>query len=214
MKSLSRVRPSATPWTAVHQAPPALGVSRQEYWSGVPLPSATLGIYHVQKRQIYRDRETPILWPPDVKSWLIWKDPDAGKDLRAGGEGDNRGWDGWMASPTQWTWVWVDSGSWWWTGKPGMLWFMGSQRVGHDWATELNWQRQKVDSCLRRAVGGKSEEEWLLMSTRLFGELLKIWSRLHNSMDMLKTIELYILCMWFVLNVNYILVAIILKRYI
>ena len=58
--------------------------------------------------------------------------------LGAGGKGDNRGWDGWMASPTRWTWVWVDSGSWWWTGRPGMLQFMGSQRVGHDWATELN----------------------------------------------------------------------------
>ena len=51
----------------------------------------------------------------------------------------NRGWDGWMASPTQWTWVWVNSGSWWWTGRPGVLQSMGSQRVGHDWATELNW---------------------------------------------------------------------------
>jgi len=61
--------------------------------------------------------------------------------LRAGGEGDDRGWDGWMAWPTQWTWVWVNSGSWWWTGRPGMLQFMGSQRVGHDWATELNWNR-------------------------------------------------------------------------
>ena len=61
--------------------------------------------------------------------------------LKAGGEGDDRGWDGWMwmASPTQWTWVWVNSGSWWWTGRPGMLQFMGSQRVGYDWATELNW---------------------------------------------------------------------------
>ena len=59
--------------------------------------------------------------------------------LRAGGEGDDRGWDGWMASPTWWTWVWVDSGSWWWTGRPGVLQFMRSQRVGHDWATELNW---------------------------------------------------------------------------
>ena len=55
------------------------------------------------------------------------------------GEGDDRGWDGWMASPTRWTWVWVDSGSWWWTGRPGVLRFMGSQRVGHDWATDLNW---------------------------------------------------------------------------
>ena len=59
--------------------------------------------------------------------------------IGAGEEGDDRGWDGWMASPTQWTWVWVSSGSWWWTGRPGMLQFMRSQRVGHDWATELNW---------------------------------------------------------------------------
>ena len=59
--------------------------------------------------------------------------------LRAGGEGDDRGWDGWMASPTQWTWVWASSGSWWWTGRPGVLQSMGSQRVGHDSATELNW---------------------------------------------------------------------------
>ena len=57
--------------------------------------------------------------------------------LGAGGEGDDRGWDGWMASLTRWTWVWVNSGSWWWTGRPGVLQFMGSQRVGHDWVTEL-----------------------------------------------------------------------------
>ena len=81
--------------------------------------------------------ETPILWLPDVKSWVIWKDPDAGKDWRQEEKGTNRGWDGWMASLTQWTWVWVDSGSWWWTGRPGVLQSMGSQRVGHDWATEL-----------------------------------------------------------------------------
>ena len=56
-----------------------------------------------------------------------------------GGEGDDRGWDGWMASPTRWAWVWVDSRSWWWTGRPGALRFMGSQRVGHNWATKLNW---------------------------------------------------------------------------
>ena len=54
-------------------------------------------------------------------------------------EGDDRGWGGWMASPTQWTWVWVNSGSWWWTGRPGVLRFMGSQRVRHNWATEVNW---------------------------------------------------------------------------
>ena len=87
------------------------------------------------------EAKAPILWPPDVKSWLIGKDPDAGKDWRQEEKGMT-GWDGWMASSTWWTWVWVDSGSWWWTGRPHMLWFMGSQRVGHDWVTELNWTEQ------------------------------------------------------------------------
>ena len=62
--------------------------------------------------------------------------------IEGGREGDNRGWDGWMASLTQWTWIWVSSGSWWWTGKPGMLQSMGSQRVRHGWATELNWNEE------------------------------------------------------------------------
>ena len=83
------------------------------------------------------EAETPILWPPDVKRWLIWKDPDAGKDWSGGGEGDDRGWDGQMASQTQWIWVWVNSGSWWWTRRPGVLQSTGSQRVRHNWATEL-----------------------------------------------------------------------------
>ena len=82
--------------------------------------------------------ETPILWPLDMKSWLIGKDW-CWEGLGAGGEGDDRGWDGWMASLTRWTWVWINSKSWWWTGWPGMLQFMGLQRVGHNWATELNW---------------------------------------------------------------------------
>ena len=80
---------------------------------------------------------TLATWCEELKRPWCWE------RLRAGGEGDDRGWDGWMASPTQWTWVWVDSGSCWWTGRPGMLWFMGSQRVGHDWRTELNWSSQK-----------------------------------------------------------------------
>ena len=84
------------------------------------------------------EAETPILWPPDAKSWLIGKDPDAGRDWGQEEKGTT-GWDGWMASLTQWKWVWVNSVSWWWTGRPGVLQFMGSQRVGHDWATELNW---------------------------------------------------------------------------
>ena len=68
-----------------------------------------------------------------------WKRLWCWEGLGAGGEGDDRGWDGWMASLTRWTWVWVNSGGWWWTGRPGVLRFMGSQRAGHDWATELNW---------------------------------------------------------------------------
>ena len=68
-----------------------------------------------------------------------WKRPWCWEGLAAGGKGDDRGWDGWMASPTQRTWVWVNSGSWWWTGRPGVLRFTGLQRVGHDWTTELNW---------------------------------------------------------------------------
>ena len=81
----------------------------------------------------------PNTLAPDVKSWLIWKE----KTLMLGKiEGrrrrDDRRWDGWMASPTRWTWVWASSGSWWWTGRPGVLQSMGSQRVRHNWATELN----------------------------------------------------------------------------
>ena len=78
--------------------------------------------------------EAPILWPPDAKNWVIEKDPD-GEILKVGGEGDDREWDGWMASPTQWTWVWASSGSWWWTGKFGMLQSVRLQRVRHN-----NWR--------------------------------------------------------------------------
>ena len=68
-----------------------------------------------------------------------WKRPCCWERLKAGREGDDRGWDSWMSSPTWWTWAWVGSGSWWWSQKPGVLQSMGSQRVGHNWATELNW---------------------------------------------------------------------------
>ena len=73
------------------------------------------------------------------KELTYWKRLWCWEGLGAGGERDNRGWDGWMASLTRWTWVWVNSGRWWWTGRPGMLRFMGSQGIGHDWVTELNW---------------------------------------------------------------------------
>ena len=72
-----------------------------------------------------------------MEEWTPWKRPWCWERLKVGGEGGGRGWDGWMALPTQQTWVWVSSGSWWWTGKPGVLQSMGLQRVGHDCATEL-----------------------------------------------------------------------------
>ena len=85
------------------------------------------------------EAETPILWPPDLKSWFIWKDPDAGKDWRQEKKGMTEdemvGWHHRLNGH----WVWVNSGSWWWTGRLGVLQSMGSQRVRHDWATELNW---------------------------------------------------------------------------
>ena len=93
-------------------------------------------VHRVTKESDMTAIYTPPTWCDELTHW---KRPWCWERLKAGGEGDDRGWDGWMASPTQWTWVWVDSGSWWWTGRPGMLRFMGSQRVRHDWATELNW---------------------------------------------------------------------------
>ena len=91
------------------------------------------------------EAEAPILWPPDVKSQFIGKDADAGK-IEGRRRRGNRGWDDWMVSPTQWTWVWVNSGSWCWRGRPGVLQIMRSQRVGHEWGTELNWYGNKMDN--------------------------------------------------------------------
>ena len=82
--------------------------------------------------------EAPILCPPDAQNWLTLT-PWCCKRLKEGGEGDDRGRDGWMASPTWWRWVWPSSGGWWWTGKPGILQSIGSQRIRHNWETELNW---------------------------------------------------------------------------
>ena len=95
------------------------------------------------------EAETPIF------GHVMWRTDSFEKTLMLeklkAGEGNDRGWDGWMVSPTQWTWVWVNSGSWWWTGWPGVLQSMGSQRVRHNWMTELNWtglcHSFKVVSC-------------------------------------------------------------------
>ena len=79
----------------------------------------------------------------ETLTWFTWISlPTEGKDWRPEEKGIDRGWHGWRASPMRWTWVWVNSRSWWWTGMPGVLQPMGSQRVGHDWATELNWQKE------------------------------------------------------------------------
>ena len=111
----------------------------------------TLGQQGDQTSQSWRKSVLNIHWKDWCWNWksntlATWceelthlKRPWCWERLRERGEGDNRGWDGWMASPTQRTRVWVDSTSWWWTGRPGVLQFMGSQRVRHDWATELNW---------------------------------------------------------------------------
>ena len=81
------------------------------------------------------DAEAPILWPPDNKELIHWKRTWCWERLKAGGVGDFRWWDGWMASPTHWTWVWESSGSWWWKGKPGMLHSMQSQ----SWTRLSDW---------------------------------------------------------------------------
>ena len=114
------------------------------------------------------------------------KRPWCWERLRVGGEGDDRGWHGWMTSPTQWTWVWVDSGSWRWTGRPGVLWFMGSQR--HDWATELNWTEAEV--LIRWPPDAKSWlTEKVLMRGKIEGtrrrgqERMRWLNSITNSMD-------------------------------
>ena len=111
----------------------------------------SLGLQGDPTNPFWRRSTLGFLWKEWCWSWnsntlatsceklTHWKRLWCWEGLWAGGEGDDRGWDGWMASWTRWMWVWVNSGRWWWTGRPGVLRFMGSQGVGHDWATELNW---------------------------------------------------------------------------
>ena len=103
--------------------------------------------------------ETPILWPPDAKNWLICKNPWCWERLKAGGEGDNRRWDGWMASPTRWTWISVSSRSWWWTGKPGMLPSMGPKELD-------------TTECLNRTEQGKMKMINEKILTKINGEIM------------------------------------------
>ena len=122
------------------------------------------------------EAETPILWPPDAKNWVIGKDHDAGKNWKQEEKGMTRGWNSCMVSLTQWIWVWVGSRSWWWTGKPGMLQSMRLQRVGHDWATELNWNRAVIKTqyllsqfaSLGPMICWDIREAWLVTITPVF----------------------------------------------
>ena len=103
------------------------------------------------------EAEALIFWSPNAKNRRTGKDPDAGKDWRQEEKGtDDRRQDGWMASLTQWTWAWANSGRWWRTGKPGVLQSMGgSQRVRHDWATEQQLEQPKTPRQIVRATRRK-----------------------------------------------------------
>ena len=116
-----------------------------------------------------------------------WKSVWCWEGLGAGGEGDDRGWDGWMASLTRWTQVWVNTGSWRWTGRSGVLWFMGSQRVGHDTATELNWSELKykqmsaTPTFLLRKNHSAGYLKWcltILVSLCVLGDSLLLWKQI------------------------------------
>ena len=118
--------------------------------------------------------KTDLLFPSTLttscKELTHWKRLWCWEGLGAGGEEDDRGWDGWMASLTQWTWIWVNSGSWWWTGRPGVLWFMGSQRVRHDWATELNWTDLKINKAGKDSTYNAGDPSLIPASGRSPGE--------------------------------------------
>ena len=126
--------------------------------------------------------ETPVLWPPHAKSWLIWKDSDAGRDWgqeeKGTTEDEMAGWHHWLDGLKSW----VNSGSWWWTGRSGMLWFMGSQRVGHDWETELRVQILQYPVSPRKASNSfrvEGEGNWSIPCTGSEDSLLDpcvIWT--------------------------------------
>ena len=106
-----------------------------------------------------RNSNTLATW---CKELTHWKRPWCWERLKAGGVGDDRGWDGWMASLTQWTWIWLNSRSWWWIGRPGVLQSMGSQRVGHNWVTELNkWRNILKQQAWSKTVDFVVKHTWI-----------------------------------------------------
>ena len=104
-------------------------------------PSQGKSVLNIHWKDWNWNSNTLVTW---CEKLTQWKRPWYWQRLKPGREGDARRWDGWMASPPQWTWVWVNFRSWWWTGKPGMLQSMGSQSVRCNWVTELNWTESKV----------------------------------------------------------------------
>ena len=167
VKSLSCVRLLATSWTAAHQAPPSVGFSRQEHWSGVPLPSPRKTECHrVDAFKLWCWRLLRVPWTARKSNQSILKEisPEYSleglmlklkfqyfghlmrradslektlKKLRAG-EGGDRGWDGWIVSLSQWTWGWANPRKWWRTGKPGVLQSTRSQRARHNWGANIH----------------------------------------------------------------------------
>ena len=143
VKSFSCVRLFSTPWTVAYQDPPSMGFSRQEYRSGVPLPSLPLDSKEIKPVNLKGDQ--PWIFTGRWRSSIFlvwcretthWKSRWCWERLRAEGKEGNKGWDGWTASPMQWTWTLANSRRWWGTGKSGVLQSTGSQRVRYDRATE------------------------------------------------------------------------------
>ena len=140
------------------------------------------------------EAEPPILWPPHAKSWLSGKDSDAGREQEEKGttKDEMAGWHHRLDG----RWVWVNSGIWWWTGRPGVLWFMGSQRVGHDWATELNWDIFLELSCF---FDDPTDVSNLISGSSAFSKTsLNIWKfRVHVLLKTgLEDVEHYFTSMW------------------
>ena len=141
-----------------------------------PFPSHSSGLsqctrFECPAETSFKNFLLNIVWENPMTHWKrLWY----WEGLGAGGEGDDRGWDDWMTSLTRWTWVWVNSRSWWWTGRPGVLQFMGLQRVGHEWVTELtelNWWGNnifipEISRIWARIVQSSTENDSLFLSWR------------------------------------------------
>ena len=144
------------------------------------------------------EAEIPILCPPDSKNWLIWKDPDAGKDWRweerEMTEDELVGWH----QLTQWTWIWVNSGNWWWTGRPAVLQSMGSQRVRHDWVAELSWAELNWTSKLSNILmNGKWEVKGRCVLLAAWSVTIWPWENKQWSLCLFPSFHSIFLIIWY-----------------